>query len=439
MDKQEANIDLLFRNGLKDYEVLPPRESWAYIRPLISKHRPMLILLRVAATVTVLLSISILAYRYGRQISTQAENSVVAVQEQLSVPVIAAAAPEIGGNIERPSGPVLIADASDQAPAIRNNNVADGSIKAIGNILYTTLPDLNANERNLWLRDNTPALDEPSITSLNLTGNTELAVTEDPVIRTSPRWTIAALASPAYYSRIISGNADIASSMTSGQQPAFSYTGGVAVSYKVNRRLSVQSGLYYSAIGQELTGISAFGGFRQYDYSKGGRNFAIRTANGMVYTNNPDVFLKDNATGNRIITMYTDDVFDPSKANLKYLDNTLRQNFGYLELPVILRYKVIDKGIDFNIIGGVSSNVLVNNSVYTSIDGQKYEVGKTDGLNMISFSSSVGMGMEYSFSGNLSLNLEPTLRYYINPFSPVAGVKIHPYSFGLFSGLTYRF
>jgi len=58
---------------------------------------------------------------------------------------------------------------------------------------------------------------------------------------------------------------------------------------------------------------------------------------------------------------------------------------------------------------------------------------------MISFSSSVGMGMEYSFSGNFSFNLEPTLRYYINPFSPVAGVKIHPYSFGLFSGLIYKF
>ena len=61
----------------------------------------------------------------------------------------------------------------------------------------------------------------PDISSFDLWGNAELAVSEDPLIRTTPRWTIAALASPAYYSRIISGNADIASSMTSGQQPAF--------------------------------------------------------------------------------------------------------------------------------------------------------------------------------------------------------------------------
>ncbi|HPY67759.1 MAG TPA: outer membrane beta-barrel protein [Bacteroidales bacterium] len=439
MNRQKANIDLLFRNGLKDYEVLPPKESWAFIRPHIRKPRPMIILLRVAATVAVLLSVSILAYRYGRQISTQIENNLLAVDEQVYAPVIAAASPEVVGNFERPLASAFIADASDQVPAARNNNVTNDSITAIGNILYTALPDLNANERNLRLHDNTPAMNEPDISSFDLLGNAELAVSEDPLIRTTPRWTIAALASPAYYSRIISGNADIASSMTSGQQPAFSYTGGLAVSYKVNKRLSVQSGLYYSAVGQELTGISTFGGFREYDYSKGGRNFAVRTANGTIHTNNPDVFLRDNAMGNRVITMYTNDVFDPSKANLKYLNNILHQNLGYLEFPIILRYKVIDKGIDFNIIGGVSSNVLVNNSVYTSIDGQKYEIGKTDGVNMISFSSSVGMGMEYNFSGNFSFNIEPTLRYYINPFSPVAGVKIHPYSFGLFSGLIYKF
>jgi len=74
--------------------------------------------------------------------------------------------------------------------------------------------------------------------------------------------------------------------------------------------------------------------------------------------------------------MYTNDVFDPAKANLQYMDNSLRQNFSYLELPVIMRYKLIDKTIDFNVIGGLSSNVLVNNAVYTSMDGSRQQVGK---------------------------------------------------------------
>jgi hypothetical protein len=100
---------------------------------------------------------------------------------------------------------------------------------------------------------------------------------------------------------------------------------------------------------------------------------------------------------------------------------------------VIVRYKLIDKTIDFNLVGGLSSNLLVNNSVYASIEGERYQVGRTEGMSMLTFSSSLGMGMEYNFSGNLSLNLEPTFRYYINPFSQTPILKIHPYSFGIFS------
>jgi hypothetical protein len=60
-------------------------------------------------------------------------------------------------------------------------------------------------------------------------------------------------------------------------------------------------------------------------------------------------------------------------------------------------------------------------------------------LNPLTLSSSLGMGMEYNISGKLSLNLEPTFRYYLNPFSVTTGSFIHPYSFGIFSGVSYKF
>ena len=151
-----------------------------------------------------------------------------------------------------------------------------------------------------------------------------------------------------------------------------------------------------------------------------------------------DIFLLDNS-GDRVVTRYTNDVFDPTKANLSYINNSLFQNFSYIEMPVILRYKLIDKSVDFNLIGGLSYNLLVNNSVHTVIDGSKYTIGKTAGLNPFMVSSSMGMGIEYSLSEKFSLNLEPTFRYYLNPFGEIPGLRIHPYSFGVFSGLSYKF
>jgi hypothetical protein len=65
MVNRKANIDLLFRNGLRDYEVLPPPGVWNSIKPVIRKNQSPLILLRTAAAVAALLSISFLAYRLG--------------------------------------------------------------------------------------------------------------------------------------------------------------------------------------------------------------------------------------------------------------------------------------------------------------------------------------------------------------------------------------
>ena len=69
-------------------------------------------------------------------------------------------------------------------------------------------------------------------------------------------------------------------------------------------------------------------------------------------------FLNASGPGERIKTVFTNDVFDPEKASLQYMDNNLIQNFSYLELPVVLRYKFIDKAMDFNLIGGISYNLL---------------------------------------------------------------------------------
>jgi len=47
--------------------------------------------------------------------------------------------------------------------------------------------------------------------------------------------------------------------------------------------------------------------------------------------------------------------------------------------------------------------------------------------------------MGYNISDKFSLNLEPTFKYYLNPFGEFSGLKSQPYSFGVFSGLSYKF
>jgi hypothetical protein len=441
MVNKGANIDLLFRNGLKDYEVLPPVEAWNKILPVIRKKQKPVILLRSAALITVLLSISFLAYRWSREISTSFQNPVLALNEESAqVPnntlnTINKSRTPIAGNLTREinqndlnSGRSIVAEFPDVG------NIEPSDLDLITEDIYLS------NKDNIRVPAIIQAVPRFSYNTDNINPGTESLNKLDYEVQKEKinRWSVTAMASPTYYLRPELSSNDIANQINSSEQSKISYSGGVSFAYKISKKLSIQSGLYYSSIGNEVDGINSFAGFRQYDYTKGDHNFEVLTSSGRIYTENSDVFLLDNS-GDRVLTRYTNDVFDPTKANLSYINNSLFQNFSYLEMPVILRYKLIDKSIDFNLIGGLSYNLLVNNTVRTVVDGSKYNIGKTAGLNPFMVSSSMGMGIEYSLSEKFSLNLEPTFRYYLNPFGEIPGLKMHPYSFGVFSGLSYKF
>ena len=440
MNEKGANIDLVFRNGLKDFEVLPPPEVWDGIRPFVKIRPRPFIFLRVAAVITVLLTVSFFTYRWSRELSTGPAGSVFAFNMEASSPVISQPdnnpqnLPTIKYNQIKNSPDVLtdVVDPTTTLPEIE-------TIATPEEVIYIQETKSLSITKNETLRG-------PFLTSLNTSQGNSIKIKEPDLqyfpenITTKPknRWSIAALASPTYYSSFNSGSDGLSKQLMESEQPLFSYSGGVAFSYKISKRFSIQSGLYYSALGQKVEGINSFSGFKPYDNTKGVDNFKVLTINGTIHTSNPDVFL--NAVGsNRLITEFTNDVIDPKKANLQPVNTSLNQSLSYLELPVVLRYKVLDRTIGINLIGGVSYNLLVTNSVYTSLDGNKYPVGDTKGLNPLTLSSSLGMGMEYKVSDKLSLNFEPTFRYYINPFSVTTGSYTHPYSFGIFSGLSYKF
>jgi hypothetical protein len=447
MDERGANIDLVFRNGLKDYEVLPPKVVWDSIQPVIKVKQRSFILLRTAAMIAIVLTLSFLAYRWSIEVSTVAENPVFAFEIDSFSPVINPIINPIPGS-PAVRTPVFISEndklfvTSLQKSLIE---IKDNPVPSDSEVTY--IPEaLTLSRTNNLSYARTYSLSGTILPNLTSSNNRSIEV--KPVVpqyipestaNKTERWSIGAMASPTYYSSFSSDKNGISHQIANAEQSLISYSGGVSLSYKLNKRLSVQTGLYYSSLGQEIDGINSFGGFQKYDYTKGDHNFAVLTTSGTIYTNNADVFLISTSPGERVLTAYTNDVFDPNKANLQYINNTLIQSFSFFELPVVLRYKIVDKAVDINLIGGLSYNMMVNNSVYTMVDGGKYPVGKTEGLNLLNVSSSFGMGMEYSFSKKLSLNLEPTFRYYLNPFNDFSGSTTHPYSFGVFSGISYKF
>jgi hypothetical protein len=132
MDDREANIDLLFRKGLKDYEVLPPAEVWDKISPAIRKQQRPYIILRAAAMIAVMATLSFLTFTWNNEFS----DSVVSTA---TPPGTVTETPQI----ETPDA-VLLADA-------RNVQVKapDKSIPAVNPEITVAGTDEKASEVNM--------------------------------------------------------------------------------------------------------------------------------------------------------------------------------------------------------------------------------------------------------------------------------------------------
>ncbi len=201
------------------------------------------------------------------------------------------------------------------------------------------------------------------------------------------------------------------------EKPLTSYSGGLNINYHVSRRLVVESGIYYS---QRKQGADNLIGSQDTEF--GGNDFTVYTPGGMR-TVEPTV------DGSVLRSAYSTTYYS--------LNANFVSNAEYIELPLILRYKLVDQKISLDVMSGVSTNFLVNNSSTIQSGDQKLWSGQNSDLSSVLYGATVGLGVNYNFYQNFAFNLEPTLKYSILPESSI--LRKYPYSFAVFAGFSYRF
>jgi hypothetical protein len=257
------------------------------------------------------------------------------------------------------------------------------------------------------------------------------------------KWAVGGQVSPLYSYRNLENVSDASSSAgtyNNLEGGLLSYAGGVSVNFSPARRLSIQSGVYVSRMGITIDNAA----------------LAQNTAAGFNSDFPPVLLAVSNSTGqiemrpgesNSILArlLSKQDYYAvPNEIAGNRQDQDVRpgeliQHFEYLEVPLILRYRVVDRRVGLNLLGGLSSNFLVGNRVYFEEDGSREYIGRTNDIRTVNYGSIVGLGLQYSVSRNLSLNMEPTFRYYLNSINTLPGVGSHPYSLGFFTGIFYSF
>jgi hypothetical protein len=243
-------------------------------------------------------------------------------------------------------------------------------------------------------------------------------------------WSVGGQLSPTYSYRSLGGSA-FETPDESVDQSHFNDTenglasigGGIALAYNFNERLSLGSGLYLSRIGQENTDVVA------YDSPDSQYMYKLATSSGTVSIN-PAKFDK----------VLIEQIASPKDSIPgDYLVNgTFVQNLDYLEVPLVINYKVLNKRFSIKLSGGLSPGILVNNRSYFDLEGEKIQTGFTENIKPMIYNSVVGLGMGYDISTKLSINLSPTFKYSLSPVNSGSTLNYHPYSISFFTGISYK-
>ncbi|HEX2395999.1 MAG TPA: outer membrane beta-barrel protein [Bacteroidales bacterium] len=474
--------DRYFRDRLGNFEQSPPDSAWDQIVTKLgnrNKKRAVMIFFRIAAGMAILISTGIGVYLISKNEGTispgmvsQQSNSPAASnesnpaddnqssniisqaeksgqEEKSSVNTLAKSNKQVDSESNPSDRSITSVTAQgnekiEQSPVSSdsseiNENITDKLAENTTKITVTPVPDSIIRELQIPDHISGTVMTPEEATEILLAQNNN----EDKIEKRDGRWTVGSEIAPLYsYRSINSPNFDNeVSSLNSSESGILAYAGGIRVAMNTGKRFSVQSGLYYSRYGMEINQVntvaSSNGSLENYKFIAASNSTG--TIEGVISERSQSdittegAYFYQNDYKNGVDISNVKPLVQGDAENIQ-----LKQYFDYFELPLILKYKIIDRKLDFSLSGGLVTNFLVGNAVNIINDGKSTRVSETSDINVINYLGSVGMGFEMPVSDNFSFTLEPRFRYYINPIDP-SDISVHPYSFGFFGGINYKF
>ncbi|MGW8316527.1 MAG: hypothetical protein ACWGNV_13065, partial [Bacteroidales bacterium] len=255
------------------------------------------------------------------------------------------------------------------------------------------------------------------------------------------RWMVGAALSPLYSFRdadagALGGGEDFESGM-------MAYAGGIQVSYQAAKRVAIESGVFFNRMGISIgaQGIRMFDAAVEATPMDGSFNrsnwVAVTNSIGNIVTKSGDIYVNGYLLN---AASQSDNLYEMTNEQDMVAANAgIRQHLDYLELPLNLRYSVVDRTFELQLVGGMSANFLLNNYITMDTPSGTQEIGYLTNIRNVNYSGNAGLGMIYHLRSQISLRLEPRFRYFLNSVNDATLPATRPYSLGLYTGFTYTF
>lgn len=233
------------------------------------------------------------------------------------------------------------------------------------------------------------------------------------------RWQVTTNVAPVYFNSASNGSPIESQFSENRKSYENNLSVGVGVQYAVNKKLAVRTGVNKVTLGYGTNDVLFFGALN----SAGVTNLSSSTS-----TENIEIISASNFAALR-----------PFEENLQNMESgVLNQQMGYYEVPLELSFGVYNRKFGVQVIGGMSTLFLNENSVSVQSARTTVSLGKANNLNDVHFSSNIGLGFTYKFWNSFEARFEPTFKYQFNTFSRDAG-NFKPYFVGLYTGISFKF
>jgi len=251
----------------------------------------------------------------------------------------------------------------------------------------------------------------------------EVGKNEDDKEEKRSKWAISTNASPVYFNSLAEGSSIDEQFNSNRKNYSTTLSIGLAGSYAINDKLSINTGVNSINLSYNTNDVV-------FEYRMWEENNNIPTISRNANASNM-VFSSKKGTLNEISGDVENVIIDNNIGALK-------QYISYIEVPLELSYKLIDKKFGVEIIGGMSTLFLNQNNISLVTNDLVMEVGRANNLNNIHFSSNVGLGFKYTFWKSFNANFQPMFKYQINTFNQNSS-NFTPYFIGLYSGISFSF
>lgn len=456
------HIDQLFRENLKGLQVIPPPEVWGSVAEQIpvKSSNTFRRIIAVAASLLIIFASTWLIVQKGPDSGVTSDQSIE--KSKIESPV----KQDNANSDQNLSSPNTKSSEEIRVRSEKSNsskNQLENSTSSSSNELITEedLPTSNSleiisgksytlsgiNTMNLATHDFNRYSIQPLTISMDVKiENPNVIVIDlaDVKYGKNPRWGLGGNFSPLYSFRYTNpkSNQDL-SYFYDKETGNYGFTGGMSAIYRAKGRFSIQTGIQFSRTGVSVNDLMFYqnvqtGRLLRTGIPKNNVPYQFETSIGQVTSGENPHYLADFELPNG--DLYTGNLSAlPEFDNYEAFSASITQNFEFFEIPLLVRYKIVDRKFGMNVMSGVGTSLLVDNSVFMYYQDQKIPLGQTEDISLINFAGTVGLGFEYSFNPKLSLNIEPTFKYFLNSINKNSEMSTHPYFFGIYSGLNIYF